>query len=117
MCSEAVVHAINDALGLNMPRELLAASSSFGGGMSSGCVCGALVGGEIILGALLGREHPSMSAAEISKKAAALHDYFKEQNHSTCCRVLTRKGKDAKQCARFTECVAGKVIEMISEER
>ena len=41
MCSESVVHAMNDGLGLDLPAELLAASSSFGGGMSSGmCVRG-----------------------------------------------------------------------------
>ena len=31
MCSESVVHAMNDGLGLGLPAELLAASSSFGG--------------------------------------------------------------------------------------
>ncbi len=112
MCSEAVVHAMNDGMELGLPGELLAASSSFGGGMSSGCACGALVGGQIVLGALKGRKSPA-DAATIRLAAKELHDFFKEANRSTCCRVLTRGGKDPERCAALTRSVVEKVSEMI----
>lgn len=115
MCSEAVVHAMNDGMELGLPDELLAASSSFGGGMSSGCACGALVGGQIVLGALKGRRSPDVGAAEIRAAARELHDFFKTNNKTTCCRVLTRGGKDRERCASLTRSVVEKVSEMVSK--
>ncbi len=115
MCSESVVHAMNDGLGLGLPAELLAASSSFGGGMSSGCAYGALVGGQIVLGALKGRTAPTEGAAVIRASAGELHDFFKTANKSTCCRVLTRGGKDRERCASLTRSVVEKVLEMTSK--
>ncbi|MDE6483137.1 MAG: C-GCAxxG-C-C family protein [Rikenellaceae bacterium] len=116
MCSEAVVHAMNDGMELGLPDELLAASSSFGGGMSSGCACGALVGGQIVLGALKGRTSPAEGAAGVRASARELHDFFKETNKSTCCRVLTRGGKDRERCASLTRSVVEKVSQMVAAD-
>ena len=112
MCSEAVVHALNDGLGLGLPAELLAASSSFGGGMGSGCACGALIGGEIVLGALKGRNTPAADAAGIRAAARQMHDFFRQTHKSTCCRILTKAGKDKERCAYLTRSVVEKVMQM-----
>lgn len=115
-CSEAVVHALNDTIRLNLPSELLASSSAFGGGMASGCACGALTGGNIILGALLGRTSPEADASKIRSAAAELHRRFKEAHGTTCCRALTRKGKNREQCAHLTRCTVSDILEIISRQ-
>lgn len=120
MCSEAVVRAINEGMELNLPLEVLSSASSFGGGMGGGCLCGALSGGQLVLGAVIGRTSVLENPSRIKIASAELYDYFKSYNKATCCRVLTAKfdkskGEHKPHCAKLVMMVSEKVSEILEK--
>lgn len=79
-CSESIVmEAIEKGL---IPEEFLPAATSFSAGMSSGCLCGAIAGSQIVLGYVFGREKARAVAKQFIEE-------FKKSHKATCCRVLT----------------------------
>lgn len=106
LCSEAILVAVNDCLKGGLDRDAaigLAAALPNGLG-GSGCVCGALSGGALALGLLLGNR---IGRREIRCASNALHKGFVQANGSTCCRVLCKKFKadpvgHFENCARLT---------------
>lgn len=86
-CSESVVKAAIDA-GL-CDENLLSVASSFSGGMSSGCLCGAVAGSQIVLGSNFGKENKQGNPEVARQKAKEFIDEFKINRKATCCRVLT----------------------------
>lgn len=88
-CSESIVqYAIDKGL---CPQELLPCATSFSAGMSSGCVCGAVAGAQIVLGYIYGRDNKFSNEVCARQKAKELVEKFKERNKVTCCKVLTAK--------------------------
>lgn len=86
-CARAVVLAVSEALDVPLPPELEAATTFFRGGLSSGCLCGAL-SGAVLLSGYLHSLHPH----PLDKKLGShLHDLFKETFGTTCCRALKAK--------------------------
>lgn len=86
-CSESVVKAAIDK-GL-VHESALPLATAFSGGIGSGCLCGAVAGMQLIIGAMYGRddkERNGKQARELAKKSIEM---FKERNKATCCRVLT----------------------------
>ena len=58
-CCEAVMAAILDNFEPEVPREVIAMSSGMAvGAGKSGCMCGALNGGILVLGMFFGRTEP-----------------------------------------------------------
>ena len=86
-CSESVVKAAIDE-GL-CDKSLLAISTVFSGGMSSGCLCGAVAGAQMVLGANFGKENSSGNPESARAKAKEFIDEFKKNHKATCCKVLT----------------------------
>lgn len=86
-CSESIIKAaIEEGLA---DKGLLAIASAFSGGMSSGCLCGAVAGSQMVLGHNYGKEN-SKGNQEIARKLAKdFIDEFKKNHKATCCRVLT----------------------------
>lgn len=86
-CCQAVIMAACQEWGLPVPEDLLSAASLFGEGMQAGCTCGAL-SGMIMASGLRSRYqvHPRQD-----KLALSLHDIFKQNFGSTCCRVIKKK--------------------------
>jgi C_GCAxxG_C_C family probable redox protein len=120
-CSEAVVHTINQLLGSPMTQEITKLASGFPIGLGkSGCLCGAVSGGEIALGLVYGRKHGEPMNSKMFPLAAELHNHTKGFYGSTCCRVLV-KGFEFKSPERKKHCVqitgevaawvAGKLLE------
>lgn len=119
-CSEAVVLAFQDALGPDwLPPAAVALSSNFRGGQGgAGCICGALAGGQMVLGSIYGyhgdadgRQDPEAVKAA-RERSRELHDQFKAQNRAVCCRVLTKNltpgSPEAKaNCVRLVKSAAG----------
>ncbi|MBU0513963.1 MAG: C-GCAxxG-C-C family protein [Proteobacteria bacterium] len=107
LCSEAVLFVLDAALGGGLPDGLavrLASGLPEGLG-GAGCVCGALSGGVLALGLFLTRETPGRPDRRRTRDAAReLHHRFGRQAGSTCCRVLTKKWKDAPR-AHVAQCV------------
>ena len=122
-CSEAVIYAIRKNFELDWPDEMIAMSSGFPWGLGGGgCMCGALAGGTMCIGAFYGRKNPGdPKIARCFELTHELHDYFKGANGSTCCRVLTKgKEKDSlerkAQCKEFAAGTAKKVAEILIRE-
>ncbi len=86
-CSESILQeAIEKEL---VPKELLPIATPFSGGMSSGCLCGAIAGSQIVLGYLYGKNNNSGNEVLARQKAKQLIDEFKKEHKATCCRALT----------------------------
>lgn len=122
-CSEAVVKTIKDEFNIDISDDIVAMASGFPVGIGgSGCTCGAVSGGIMALGLVFGRNTAKDSKVDkamvLSKE---LHDYFKENHKSTCCRILTKgmtlgSEKHMEQCIFLTGEVAYKVAEIIARE-
>lgn len=103
-CSESIVRAAIDE-GL-CPKELLPCATTFSGGMSSGCACGAVTGGQIVLGYNFGRENVKGNEVTARQKAAELVEEFKKRNKVTCCRILSKDVEPQNKKAHCSKFVA-----------
>jgi len=120
-CSEAVVTAAEEKLlgRAEGSEELHRIASMFGGGMSSGCACGAVVGAQIVLGIIFGKTKGEKGCLN-SKIAAEFITIFKSEHKVTCCAVLSRPyRKDHKahheNCRKLVkEC--SKILETLIEK-
>lgn len=89
-CSQAVVGAFADELGLSHDTAMMI-SSSFGGGMGRlREVCGTVTGAFMVLGLMYGYTNPkdNKSKSEHYKRIQLFADKFKELNGSIICREL-----------------------------
>ena len=121
-CAETVLKAVLEESGMPCPLETVRLASAFGRGMGgAGCYCGALVGGQMTIGALFGRMQetgfPPEGCAILSKQ---LYDRFVQHNRATCCRILhkglpfgTPEQFDA--CAIRAACAAEITAQVIRE--
>ncbi len=82
-CSESIVKAAYD-LGI-IKEDLISVSTAFSGGMSSGCLCGAIAGSQMVIGAISGRDKSNNARAN----AKEFIDEFKSVRKVTCCKALT----------------------------
>lgn len=88
-CSESVAKAAYEC-GISK-QNLLSVSSVFSGGISSGCLCGAVSAALIILGEKYGRENAYGQTQNIRAIAKEFMEKFKSKYPATCCRVLSAK--------------------------
>lgn len=120
-CSEAIVQTLNDELGRPLPEEVVKVASSFPIGLGKAqCLCGAVSGGEIVLGMVYGRTHGEEMNPKMFDKAKELHDHTIDEYGSTCCRVITREwqGDDFKSEGRRQHCISitGKLARFVAEQ-
>lgn len=102
-CSESIVkEGIDNGF---CREELLPVATTFSGGMSSGCVCGAIAGAQIVLGALYGRSNAKENSQIAREKARELVSGFKDKYKYTCCKVLSKGLEGAEKKAHCTEMV------------
>ena len=100
-CSESMIKwAIDEGL---VSEDLLAVATPFSGGMGAGCLCGAIAGAQMIIGALFGRDNKAGNDNTARIKAKELIQKFLETHKATCCRVLT-KGLDMGSLERKAHC-------------
>lgn len=86
-CCQAVLLAASEVWDRPLSREVLAAAAMFGGGMGSGCTCGALTG----MMMATGLREPDLDPTQAREIASRLHDSFKNEFGATCCRVIRKK--------------------------
>jgi C_GCAxxG_C_C family probable redox protein len=86
-CCQSILLAAEGIWGIHIGDDILAASSLFGRGMGSGCTCGALVGVIMVAGIMRKNSNTPLG----SELAQQLHDRFKEEFGSTCCRAIRKK--------------------------
>ncbi|WP_288773044.1 C-GCAxxG-C-C family (seleno)protein [uncultured Megasphaera sp.] len=121
-CVESIVKTCNDSLSLHLPEAAIRMVSGMGGGLGrSGCVCGALSGACLILGALAGRVDPSEKPLpEVYQYTGEFHDRFKKHFGATCCRCLNRlqfgTPEYRKYCINITATAADMLSDFIAEK-
>lgn len=90
-CSEAILRAFNEVYKLGMPENFYKIATGFGSGLGeSGCTCGAVTSGVMVLGLIAGRNKAYESERMVYLSVNELHKRFKEKNKAVCCRVLTK---------------------------
>ena len=119
-CSVSVAHTINNLLGNPYEDNVIKMASGFPIGMGkSGCLCGAVSGGQMALGMAYGRVHGEPMDEKMFPLAAELHDFIKNEYGSTCCRVITRQwaGDNFQSPERRKHCIeiTGKVAVWVAE--
>ena len=105
-CAEAMLRAINDAYGLNLPEGSLHLAAGFGGGMGCEKACGALCGGIAALGPLLVTDK-AHAAENFGAKCAQLVQAFERDLGSDLCADLKpRYRTDETRCLTTVELAA-----------
>ena len=94
-CSQCVIKALDDSLGLGGGPVFKAVTALAGGIAMKGELCGALIGGIVAIGLAFGRERleeswSSRGYTEAHYYAAELCDKFKEELGSIKCRDLLK---------------------------
>lgn len=107
-CAEAVLEVVRRHFAADMPESIVSSVSGFGGGSSSGCICGAVSGGTVALGLVLADKK------ETTHLTKELHTWFKEKYGVTCCKVIRHTHRGV--CPMLTGEVAGKVVEMLGRK-
>lgn len=103
-CSESIVKAASEA-GL-CDSSLIAIATSFSGGMSSGCLCGAVAAVQMLSGLHFGKGNSFGNEICAREKAAYIVEEFKKRNKVTCCRVLSGGLSGAEKKERCSKYVA-----------
>jgi len=107
-CAEAVLEVVRRHFAAELPESIVGTVSGFGGGSSSGCICGAVSGGTVALGLVLADKKET---AHLTKE---LHTWFKEKYGVTCCKIIRQEHKGV--CPELTGEVAGKIAEMLGRK-
>ncbi len=120
-CAQSVVLACSEVMGLESNPMIVNSCAGLGGGLGfSGCACGALLGGVLVIGAKHGSEVPGRKNKKAHRLTEELYRRFKQEFSTPCCRSL-RKGIDFKDkrlhehCRRITAGTAGMVVELLEE--
>lgn len=122
-CSEAVLLSFEKYTGKTYSDEMKRGMSAFVEGIGgSGCICGALAGAVFVLSTLGGRLTPDESTARLEKVVKRLHDDFRNEFKSTCCRVITRNSSRIFGIGKFNTCpktvdfCSTRIIELAQEQ-
>jgi len=117
-CSEAVIKAAHDS-GIcpsSNIDEVYKIASMFSGGMSSGCLCVAVAGGQIVLGCILGKNITEQTNLNriIAKEFI---ERFKERRKVTYCASLSapyenNPAEKRQNCIRIVE-EAAQILEKL----
>lgn len=107
-CAEAVMETVRRKFAPELPESIVGTVSGFGGGSSSGCICGAVSGGTVAIGLVNGDKK------ETTQLTKDLHVWFKEKYGVTCCKTIRQTHKGV--CPVLTGEVAGKVAEMLGNK-
>lgn len=95
-CPQCVLAALHETINIGNPDTIKAADSLAGGtALSSDGTCGALVGGMLAIGSLVGRDYEAFSEGENKRRvfqyAKKLHDVFKDEYGSILCKDVQKK--------------------------
>jgi len=114
-CSEAIAKSAQE-LGI-ADDNFVSISTSFSGGMSSRCLCGAVAGAQMVLGLLHGKNKDNCARA-LSKE---FYERFCKIHKVTCCKVLSGMYKDFHSKERKQHCInmvadSAKILDEMLEE-
>lgn len=120
-CSESVLRAFGDVLGIRIEEQTLQTATGFGGGIGhAGCVCGALAASVMTLGLLKGRTTSTQSREEAYELSSEFHRRFQERFGATCCRALNPHEFETREhlvnCVKITGNTAKLLMELLEEK-
>ncbi|MFI3171442.1 MAG: C-GCAxxG-C-C family protein [Eubacteriales bacterium] len=125
-CAESVVGAVYRNLETGLPEKVVGIASGFGGGIGgSGNTCGALTGGVMAIGMVLGSDDlENVNNKKARTLANEFISWFAEENNkkSTMCSVILEdfeKGTPIQftYCQQLTAQSAVKAVELIMREQ
>ncbi len=108
VCSESLLMAAYDCGIIDKKSDLDLLNrivSPFSGEVGThGCLCGALIGAQIIVGCLIGRKDITCHNKQLKDVSKRLADEFKAQGHAACCKMHLDGCKEIPK-AKCTKCV------------
>jgi C_GCAxxG_C_C family probable redox protein len=95
-CPQCVLSAIYETLGVGDPKTIQASDAMAGGGaLSTEGTCGALVGGLLAIGSIVGRTYEDFKAGNRKRRvfqySKKLYDKFIEEYNSPRCKDIHMK--------------------------
>ena len=95
-CAEAVSQSIIEAFSEQAPQDIPRVASAFGGGIGGthAEACGALTGGIIAIGYLLGRTDANENIDSTKELAKAYHQEFAKIAGTTSCGIMLEQFGD-----------------------
>jgi C_GCAxxG_C_C family probable redox protein len=104
-CSEAVLIAFEMNTEKEFSEDAKRGMSAYVEGLSgSGCVCGALAGAVFVLSTMGGRLSKDEPIDKLKSSVRSLHDDFRKEFSSACCRVITAKSAKIFGIGKFNTC-------------
>ena len=121
-CSESVFKIIAEQFGDRPDESLPKAAAAFMGGVggTEEEICGALAGGVLAIGYLMGRTDPGVDMAHVHRLATEFRKRFLQEFGATRCGALLEilgKQDDYIRCKRMTGRAAGILADLIEERR
>ena len=118
-CSESIMLVFTSVFpGSLSPDNAVRLGSGFCEGIGgAGCICGALGCSVMLLGFYLGSNQPGgVSSRKLRSLSEKMHNLFKNEFKSTCCRVLTKNVKHNRK-AHHENCkkLTGTAAEILTE--
>ena len=101
-CSESVVKAEADEGYIS--KDALAIATSFSGGMGVKCLCGAVAGSQMVIGAMFGRNDIDRDGKKARALAKEFYEKFVQKHKVTCCKVLSGSFSDFHSSERRSHC-------------
>jgi len=120
-CAESIARAILESHSDRFDPEWIKAASAFQGGIGK-CkqdACGALTGGVVALGVLMGRTEPGQDISGAVGMAYQFRERFLKKFGSTNCAVLLKTLVDPNPeytCKHLTRDAAGLLVEILEEK-
>lgn len=108
-CSESICYVLSQAFAGGLSgRDAVRLGAGYCHGMGgAGCSCGALTGAVAMVAFYLSPHSPEgLRKKPFRREIRAMHDQFRQRFHSTCCRVLSKKGEGGSRrfsCLELTE--------------
>lgn len=101
-------------------KELLSVASSFSGGMTVGCACGAITGSQIVIGYLYGKNNKFNNPQIARNLTNDFLNKFKSEFKVTCCKVLSKDYQDnpvlkKQHCSKMVEFCSNLLNDILKE--
>ena len=101
-CSESIVKAAADKGYIS--NEAVGIATSFSGGMGVRCLCGAVAGAQMVIGAMFGRNDVDRDGKKARALAKEFYEKFTQKYKVTCCKVLSSGFSDFHSPERRLHC-------------